>query len=213
MMSFRFQICVSLLLIGFLFSVAPAQAAGPQKIGYVDLTRIWSDYHKRTDYNNDFKELREKLENQDRVKTESVQRLTQQIEQYAMGTPDRASIEEKRKAALKEVEDFRRTSHGQLNKKSVEMFAELFSDVQAAVAEAARLGDYDLVLKDQNPEKDILTPDEAVLQIGQKVVLYSKPEYDLTVSVSKSLNEKYDAAKKNIPASETPKPAAASKEK
>ncbi len=57
-------------------------------------------------------------------------------------------------------------------------------------------------------------PGEAVLQIGQRVVLYSKPEYDLTAPVLKRLNEKYEAErKKEAPAPEAKPPAAPAKEK
>ena len=141
-------------------------------------------------------------------------RFDKEIQQLAMGTKERLDLEEKRKATLKEAEDLRRKSQRGVEQKFVAMLNQLFDDVVREVEAVAKEGNFDLVIKDQSLEKNVTNPGEAVLQIGQRVVLYSKPEYDLTASVLKRLNDKYEAEqKKEAPAPEPKPPRAPAKEK
>ena len=82
------------------------------KIGYVDISRVWSEYRRRGDFDNDYKALRLDLANQDRTRTEEIARYSRQIEKLAMGTPERLELEEKAKTAVKEAEEFRRKGAG-----------------------------------------------------------------------------------------------------
>jgi Skp family chaperone for outer membrane proteins len=94
------------------------------------------------------------------------------------------------------------------------MLNELFDDVTGEVEAVAKERNFDLVVKDQSLEKNVTNPGEAILQIGQRVVLYSKPEYDLTALVLKRLNERYEAdLKKETRAPEAKPPAPPAKEK
>ena len=92
----------------------------------------------------------------------------------------------------------------------------LFDDVVQEIEAQAKEDNFDLVIKEQSLERNVTSPGEAILQIGQKVVLYSKPEYDLTASVLKRLNEKYEAEQKKeapVPAPAAKPPAPPAKEK
>jgi Skp family chaperone for outer membrane proteins len=132
-----------------------------------------------------------------------------------MGTPERLELEDKAKTAMKETEDFRRKGTQELNDRFVSMFNGLLGEVLKEIALVAKEGDYDLILKDQSPDPNVADRADAVLQLGQRVVLYAKPEYDLTSAVIKRLNDKYEAEqKKKVAAPESPKqPETPTKEK
>jgi Skp family chaperone for outer membrane proteins len=175
---------------------AEAPPTGALKIGYVDLSRLWNEYRRRSDFDNDYKTLRLDLANQDRTRTEEIARYNAQIEKLALGTPERLELEEKAKTAVKEAEEFRRKATEDLNARFVVMLNRLFGDVLREVEAIAKEGNYDLIIKDQTPDPNVNNRTDAIFQLGQRVVLYAKPEYDLTDTVIKRLNDKYAAEQK-----------------
>jgi Skp family chaperone for outer membrane proteins len=175
---------------------AAAPAPHALKIGYVDFSRVWIEYRRRGDFSNDYKQLQLDVANQDRTRNEEIARYNAQIEKLAMGTPERLELEEKAKTAVKEGNEFRRKATEDLNAKFVAMLNRLFGDVLQEVDAVAKEGNYDLIIKDQTPDPKVTNRDEAILQLGQRVVLYAKPEYDLTSAVIQRLNDKYTAEQK-----------------
>jgi Skp family chaperone for outer membrane proteins len=196
-------------------SAAANPAARALKIGYVDISRVWNEYRRRGDFDNDYKTRRLDLAHQDRTRTEEIARYQREIEKLAMGTPERLELEEKAKTAIKETEEFRRKGAEDLNEKFISMLNRLFGEVLQKIEEIAKEGDYDLIIKDQTPDPNVNSRADAVLQLGQRVVLYAKPQYDLTSAVIKRLNDKYEAEqKKKETAPDSPKqPEAPTKEK
>ena len=177
-------------------SIAAAPAAPALKIGYVDFSRVWNEYRRRGDFDKEFSALRLELANQDRTRADEIGRYNAQIEKLAMGTPERLDLEEKAKAAIKEEEEFRRKSSEDLNAKFISMLNRLVAEVIQEIEVIAKEGNYDLIIKDQSPDPNVNNRTDAVLQLGQRVVLYAKPEYDLTGVVIKRLNDKYAAEQK-----------------
>ncbi|MGO8704904.1 MAG: OmpH family outer membrane protein [Candidatus Brocadiia bacterium] len=175
---------------------AAAPAAHALKIGYVDISRVWNEYRRRGDFDNDYKELRLELTKEDRTRAEEIARFNAQIEKLSMGTPERLDLEEKVKTMSKEADEFRRKATEDLNSRFVSMLNQLFGEVLQEVAAIAKEGDYDLIIKDQSPDPAVNNRTDAVLQLGQRVVLYAKPEYDLTSVVIRRLNDKYAAEQK-----------------
>ncbi len=173
-----------------------APAAPALKIGYVDFSRVWTEYHRRGEFDSEYKALRLELSDQDRARTDEVTRYGQQIEKLAMGTPERLDLEEKAKAAVKDAEDFRRKAAEELNQKFISMLNSLVAETLQEVDAIAKEGHYDLIIKDQTPDPNVNNRTDAVLQLGQRVVLYAKPEYDLTSAVIKRLNDRYAAEQK-----------------
>ena len=177
-------------------SDAAVPAAPVLKIGYVDFSRISNEYHRRADFENEIRALRLELANQDRTRTEEIARYSAQIEKLAMGTPERLELEEKAKTAVKEAEDFRRKATEELNQKFISMLNRLVAEALQEIETIAKEGNYDLIIKDQTPDPNVNNRTDALLQLGQRVVLYAKPEYDLTSVVIKRLNDKYAAEQK-----------------
>ncbi len=112
------------------------------KIGYVDLTRVWSEYRRRNDFDKEFRALQENRRRQLRVKLDEADRLDKEIQQLAMGTKERLDLEEKRKAALKEAEELRLKSQEELNRKFVAMLNQLFDDVVREVEAVGEGGQF-----------------------------------------------------------------------
>jgi Skp family chaperone for outer membrane proteins len=196
-------------------SNAAAPAPPALKIGYVDFSRVWNEYRRRGEFDSEYKALRLELGNQDRSRAEEIARYSAQIEKLSLGTPERLELEEKAKAAVKEEEEFRRKGAEELNEKFISLLNRLVAEVLQETAAIAKEGNYDLIIKDQTPDPSVASRDAAVLQLGERVVLYAKPEYDLTDAVIKRLNDKYAAElkKKETAPNSTKQPETPAKEK
>ncbi len=209
---------IALLLGAVLFGAAAAQAGdvsatpasgGGLKIGYVDLGRTLRQYHKRQELEQNLRVLQASLSEENEAKVSEWQKYRQEIEQLVAGTPDRLELEEKHRKASIELEKLRRISVDRLNEEFVDMIEQLYGDIEREVEIIGREKDLDFVLKDQSRERRARTRDEAVLQISQRIVLYSKPEHDLTALVVQRLNMRYAAVREEAGKAEPEKPAKA----
>lgn len=198
------------VLTGILASVAWAQApqTAPRgmKIGFVDLTRALEKYERRVVLEKELQELHDTLSRQDDVSTKELRRVTDEMEQLAMGSPERVEMEGRRRKLAADLETFRRTSMEKLNKRYVDMILQLYTRIVQETDAVARERDYDMVIKDQTMEPEVGRRGEVVLQMSQRVVLFSKPEYDLTNSVIERLNAAFQAEQKKTGGAPAPAP-------
>jgi len=190
-------------------AAAPAVlSARPLKIGYLDLTRVLKDYHRRQDLEAEFRELGTSLTRDDQSRKAEIDKYDSEIEQLAMGTPERLALEDKRKAALKQIEESRRAAQQKIAQRYVTAINQLYDDIRGVVSELGKEGDFDLIIKDQSTEAQTAAVTDPALQISRQVVLYSRPEYDLTSVVTQRVNDRYaEQVKKSEPAKDPKKPA------
>lgn len=161
------------------------------KIGYADLTRVLDEYERRFDLEAKLKNIQSTLGDQDRSRIQAIGRMEQEMDQLAMGSPERMEMDQKYRESIAEAEQFRRQSHEKLNQEYVTMLQALYKDILAEVAILAKERDLDFVIKDQSSDEQPMTRPEVILQLSQRVVLYAKPDYDLSGELIKRLNEKY----------------------
>jgi len=170
-------------------------APAPFKIGYVDLTRVLRDYVRRQDCEQDLKSSQAALASQERQLLGQSARCKAEMDQLAMGTPERSKLEKRNAEIIEELKAFRKKNMDLLSKKFVATVNLLYDDVLREVDRFGSENEYDFILKDQSVETPARTHDAVVLQITKRVVLYSKPEYDLSDVISQRLNEEYRAEK------------------
>ena len=165
--------------------------ARPLKVGYVDLTRVLKAYQRRQDMEDEFRKQQASLNRDAQSRVDEVKRLRGELQQLARGTPERLELEEKAKAAYMALDRTRLEHRKTLNVRLGSMLRELHGDVVRKVEIIGREGGYDFILKNQSFEKPASGHRQTLLQISQQIVLYSKPEYDISDMVIKRLNEKY----------------------
>lgn len=211
----RLILCaVALCVAGALARAAdpPGPAEKGLKIGYVDINKVLDQYARRDDLDKELNGIRLAMQEKDRVGLGEIDKLSKSIEQLAMGTPERTALQEKLKAAQDALTKSRSESYEQLTKEIVSRMDSLYNEITSAVTALGKERGYDFILKDQSPASDVASRGEAAVQITQRVVLYAKPEYDLTSEVSRRLNEAY-AGQKARDAGKSDKPAEPSKMK
>jgi len=186
-------------------AAAPGYAPRPLKIGYVDLTRLLKASRRRESLEAELKRHQGSLLNEQRMREQTIEQYRAEIEQFAMGTPERIKRETKLKDSLKEFEKWSRSTRQDLNRRFVELIGKIYDDVTREAAAVAREGNFDFVIKEQSLQGGARTRDEIVLQISQRIMLYSKPEYDLTDVVAKRMNARFAKEKDKAAAAKPPK--------
>jgi len=169
----------------------PTRSTQPMRIGYVDISRVLNSHPRREEFQKALLELRQSLEKDIQTRMEEVNRLRGEIEQLAEDSPERRDREEKLRQRLAEAERAGRENRDLLSARAASMLRALYDEVVADVQAVGKEGDFDLILKDQTSEGTPGLRDQAVLQISQRVVLYSKPEYDLTERVIARVKARY----------------------
>ena len=170
------------------------RSASP-KIGYVDLNRVFQNYQKCIDMNDAVKKEGKAIETQLQARALDIEANEKKLGAMPLGTPDRLALADKIEIARREMQRFSERSAEEMDAKVTETISSLCAEVLSEVEVFGRERQYDFILKDQTPERKAGSRDEAVIQIAQRVVLYAKPEFDLTEAVTKRLNDKYLADK------------------
>ena len=161
-------------------------------------------YQRRGDLDKELQGMQDKLREQDRVRLDEVNKLSKFIEQLAMGTPERADLQEKLKKAENDLVEYRSSSYDEITQAVVARMNKLYDDVAAVTVALGSEKGYDFILKDQSPAPTVESLGEAAVQISQRVVMYAKPEYDLTSEVTERLNKAYTSKRGQPRESEQP---------
>ena len=191
---------LAVLCLGFATAAADEPGARPLKVGYIDLTRVLKEYPKREKLENELRTLQDEVRRDGETRVAEVNRLRQEIEQLAKGTPERIDLERKAQNALVELQKFNQESQKLVEARMAEMLRALYKDVTVEVTRIGQEGGYDFILKDQAIERAALNRRQLVFDISQRLVLYAQPQYDISDAVIKRLREKY--AVKTGPAGE-----------
>jgi outer membrane protein len=182
MKNLRFTIITALIL-----AVATVSATAQTKVASVDMKKLFNGYWKtksaqtlleksKADLRKDLKDMADNVEKSQA----GYKQLLEQANDPAISADER----DKRKLAVadkaKEVnnqkaafDQYQRQAESSVTEKSQRMSSNLVADIQKAVADKAKAGNYTLVLNSATTE----------------VVVYSDTGADITDSVLKQLNE------------------------
>ena len=80
-------VALPLVLAGMSWAGPKESGARPLKVGYIDLTRVLKEYPKQQELEGEIKKLQDNLNRDGQIRIAEVNRLRQEIEQLAKGTP------------------------------------------------------------------------------------------------------------------------------
>ena len=170
---------------------AATQAQEPLKIGCVNLTAVLKEYDRRKEMENDLRNVTLSLRRDLESRMAKINRYRDEIEQLAEGSAERRALEDEARAALARYQQAAQENREMFDRQSALMMAGLYEDILREVEALAKEEGYDMVLKNQVSELEPMSHDQAVLQISQRVVLYSKPEHDISEALIARLNAAY----------------------
>lgn len=200
-MSLKYQKQLSLLFYGVVFSLLLGGTIvhAEMKVGIVDMNRAFTEYNKtkraQADYLVIEKGVNKELEDRMALLKQEVEKVNQldaEIEKNELnGTALLAKKKEREEDVAKakkmddEISEFRASKQKKFQDEFLEKRKEIIDEIMKVIDEQTKLRGFDLVL------------DKSGLSAGAvPVVLYTRPEFDISNDIIGILNKK-DAAKKD----------------
>lgn len=143
------------------------------KIGYVDVVKVFNDYKKTKDYDQNLADKQKIKEEERDKKIAEIKKLQDQMALLSDAEKKKKEEDLQKKAA--ELDEFRRQAVLDLRKQQNDFMGEITQEIEKVVKEQAKKGGYDFVLNGQ-------------------AVLYGQESKDLTSSVLEILNKNYQPA-------------------
>ena len=133
-------------------------------------------------------------------KQQKIKSLTDQRDNLRPDSPQYADKNKELQAAKIDLEVWAQIQQGDIQRENKQQTKALFDKIVNSVAEVATTKGIDLVIADQHPElpDDFLekaTLDQVRGLLGQRNVLYSAPQVDITQDVITSMDAKYTSGK------------------
>ncbi len=165
----------ALFVAGFtIFGVPEGQAAG-EKIGYVDLARIFDEYQKTKEFDKSLESKgAQKQADRDKMVAE-IKRLRDEAELLSAKAKEdkQAAIDEK----IKVLQDFDRNTRDSLRRERDTMVKDILKEIEAVIQDFGKSQGYSFIFND-------------------RVLVYKSEGSDLTPQVVKALNDSYAKKKK-----------------
>lgn len=161
------------------------------KVGVVNLNRVFDQYDKRKELENDFRDIRNRSEEVLKVKQDEAMALRDEIQLLEAGSTARKKKEEDMEKVLLYLQIEDEVARKNLAKAEKEFYEELFQDINAVVEEVGKKEGFDLILKKEDIDTKSADLVELRLKIGIGTVLYFSNALDVTDKVVESLNRRY----------------------
>jgi Skp family chaperone for outer membrane proteins len=190
---------------------APATPAAepPHKIALIDMGRVFKEYKKIEALKEDWKSEFSVNENQAKKLTTQIQNLVEEMKQFKPGSPEFIKLEKQHTQATAEFQSFQKNAQRDLVRKEADLLKTVYLEAMEVVGKFADRFGYTLVMRFNSDtfEGDDVNKFQLVMN---RVIVYHRPEDDLTDGVIKYLNSTYDrslkaASTNNGPAAGTPR--------
>ena len=153
-------VMISLAIPGFC-------AENGNKIGYVDLSRLFDEYHVTKEYD---KTLEQKHTDYEKESKEKIEKIRESQGKVALLKEDKKAEVEKEVETMKaDLLEFDRLKKTDLTKDRNEKIREILLEIEKVVSDFAEKNGYAVILND-------------------RVLIYGAPSYDVTEEILKVLN-------------------------
>ena len=136
---------IAAAMMAVVISGTPAAEAG--KIGYVDLSRLFDEYHKTKEYD---KVLEAKHSELEKIGQEKVEKIKESESKLALLKEDqKKSLEEEIEGMKSEAQAFVSQEQSNLTKDRNEKIREILLEIEKVVSDYAEKEQYDIILNDR----------------------------------------------------------------
>lgn len=149
-------------------TAAGAYAADLGKIGYVDLSRLFDEYHKTKAYDQVLEAKHEDLEKIGKGKIEKIRESESKL--ALLKENEKSALEEEIEMMKGEAQEFVREKQSNLTKERNEKIREILLEIEKVVSDFATKEGYGIILND-------------------RVLIYGNPSEDLTEQILTILNK------------------------
>ena len=188
----------ALILAGMLISGANALA--DVKIACANAGKIFSDIKEKKDWEQKMLQDQKTLQDTAFQKQQKVKSLQEQRDNLRTDSPQYADKDKELQSAKIDLEVWAQIQQAESQRTNKMQTKALFDKIVNAVAAVATAKGIDLVIADQHPEVPDNFMEQATLEqvralLGQRNVLYSSPQVDITQDVITQMDADYSAGK------------------
>ena len=182
---------------------AAAAPAGPVKIGLVDMARVFKEYNKFEDMRASLKAEMETALAEAKAIAAKAEKVKEELKLLKAGSPEYIKRESDLAQLSSDFETKRKLANVQYQRKEAEIFQDIYVDSVGVIKLYAEHFKYSMVMRFNSAELDKTNPSSLANGLN-KLVIYHRPQDDITDAVIDYLNRKYTPTKPAIPRTATP---------
>lgn len=145
-----------------------------EKLGYVDLSRLFDEYNKTKEYDKILEEKQKAYESEREKKVNDIKQMQDKLN--LLSDKEKEAKKQDLDQKIKNLQDFDLKNTQDLRRERDEKMKEILKDIEAAISEYARKEGYTLVFND-------------------RVLVYQDKSLDITDKVLEILQKMYPAKK------------------
>lgn len=186
-------------------TAAPA-AEPPHKIALIDMGRVFKEYNKIDALKEDWKSEFSVSEDQAKKMSSQIQKLVEEMKLFKTGSAEFIKLEKQQTQLTAEFQSFQKNAQRDLIRKEAELLKTVYLEAMEVVGKFADRFGYTMVMRFNSDTFDGDDMNKMQL-VMNRVIVYHRPEDDLTDGVIKYLNSSYDRSLKQAggPAAGTPR--------
>ncbi len=172
-------------------SAQDAAAPAPTKVGLIDMAFVFKNYDKFKAMREDLKTEIQGSDNQAKAMAGRIKTIQDQLKTFNDNSPEFLEKEKELAKYGSEFEAFRKVAQRDFLRKEAEIYKTVYMEVSDAVKLYAQHYKYAVILRFNREEIESSSNPETVLQSMNRQVVYFSTRDDITDSVLKYLNQKY----------------------
>ena len=186
-------------------AAAAAAPAAPVKIGLVDMARVFKEYNKFEDMRASLKaEMEIALAEAKKIAADA-EKVKDELKLLKQGSPEFIKRETDFAQLSSDFETKRKVANVQYQRREAEIFQNIYVDAVGVIKLYAEHFKYSMVMRFNSAELDKTNPSSLANGLN-KLVIYHRPQDDITDAVIDYLNRKYAPTNPAVPRAAT-KPA------
>lgn len=171
-------------------AASASAAAGPVKIGLVDMARVFKEYNKFEDMRASLKAEMEVALAQAKKIAADAEKVKEELKLLKQGSADYIKRESDLAQLSSDFETKRKLANVQYQRKEAEIFQDIYVDAVGVIKLYAEHFKYSMVMRFNSAELDKTNPSSLANGLN-KLVIYHRPQDDITDAVIDYLNRKY----------------------
>jgi outer membrane protein len=194
-------LAATLVTLATLASTAPvpaqaqAAAATAPKIGLIDMAYVFKNYKKFEVLRNDLKAEIEKSDQQAKAMAARIKDTTDRMKTFKEGSPEYLTLEKELAQQASEFEAFRKVAQRDFLRKEADIYKTVYLEVSDAVKLYAQHYNYSLIMRFSREEVADSGDPQRILQSMNRQIVHFLPENDVTETVLRYMNQRYDQQK------------------
>lgn len=176
---------------------AQTGAAGPGKVGLIDMAYVFSEYDKFEALQADLKNEAKQIDESFKAKMKQMEQVQKQLAsgQFAAGSPEAKKLESDLITMQTDFQAKKKVQQRDFMRRESEIYKTIYVEVQDTVRMYSEARGYDVILRFSRNSVDEASNPQAILQSMNRQVVHFDPTGDITENILAYLNKKFATGK------------------